>query len=256
MQARIVSAADGARWLAAGWRLFRTAPLGWLSATLAYWFAMTLLSLVPLVGAALAVALVPAFTVGFMSLARSADGGGGVELRLLFDGFRHAPRAQLVLGLVYLAAFAAVLGASVAADGGLLARWVLGGRHPAADAQDAEAVLGGAGVAALAYLPVMLAFWFAPPLVAWHSAGALKALFFSLFACLMNWRALLAYGALVALATVAAPLVLLNALVLGGGEGAKLAAPLLSALLVVVLPILFASFYASYRDVFGYHLPQ
>jgi hypothetical protein len=103
---------------------------------------------------------------------------------------------------------------------------------------------------------VMLAFWFAPPLVAWHSAGPLKALFFSFFACLMNWRALLAYGALVALATVAAPLVLLNALLLASGEGAKLAAPLLSALLVVVLPILFASFYASYRDVFGYHLPQ
>ena len=25
---------------------------------------------------------------------------------------------------------------------------------------------------------------------------------------------------------------------------------------VVILPILFASFYASYRDVFGYHLAQ
>lgn len=256
MQARIVSAADGARWLLTGWRLFRAAPLGWLSATLIYWFAMTFLSLVPLVGAAVAVALVPAFTVGFMALARSADSGGGVELRLLFDGLRHAPRSQLALGVVYLAAFSTVLAASAAADGGLLARWVLGGRHPAADAGNAEAILAGVSVAALAYLPVMLAFWFAPPLVAWHSAGAFKALFYSFFACLMNWRALLAYGALVALATIAAPLVLLNALLLASAEAAKLAAPLLAALVVVLLPILFASFYAGYRDVFGYHLPQ
>ena len=55
-----------------------------------------------------------------------------------------------------------------------------------------------AATAAL-YMPVMLAFWFAPPLAAWHSTGAVKALFFSLAASLMNWRAFLGYGAVTAI---------------------------------------------------------
>ena len=256
MRARIVNAAQGARWLASGWRLFRVAPFGWLAATLAYWFAISAVSLVPVLGAAAAVALVPAFTVGFMALARAAERGGALDLRLLFDGFRQRPGPQLALGVIYLAALAAVLAASAVADDGLLARWVLGGRRPAPEALDGDAMLGAAGVAALAYLPVMAAFWFAPPLVAWHSAGVAKALFFSFFACLMNWRALAVYGALVVLATLVVPLVLLNALLLAGGGQGRLAAPLLAAFLVGVLPILFASFYASYRDVFGYHLAE
>lgn len=254
MQARIVTAAQGAGWLLAGWRLFRVAPFGWLAATLAYWFSLTVLSLVPAVGGAVAVILVPAFTVGFMALARAAERGGALDPRLLFDAFRQRPAAQLVLGVVYLAALAAVLALSALVDEGRLARWVLAGRGTSPPAEG-EAMFGAAGVAALAYLPVMAAFWFSPPLVAWHSAGVAKALFYSFFACLMNWRAMLAYGALVAAATLALPLVLLNALALASGGETLLAAPLLAALIVVVLPILFASFYASYRDVFGYHSP-
>lgn len=244
MSARIVSAAQGARWLATGWRLFRRAPFGWLTATLVYWFVMSLVSLVPLVGGAVAVALVPAFTLGFMTLARAAQRGGAMELALLFDGFRHHARAQLILGAIYLAAFGAVLAASALADGGVLARWVLGVRQVPVEAVGADEMLAAAALAAAAYLPVMAAFWFAPPLAAWHSLGVGKALFFSFFACLMNWRALLAYGAVAALFTLPLPFVL------------QFAGPLFIALLVLFLPVLFASFYASYDDVFGYHLPE
>ena len=90
MQARIVAAARGALWLADGWRLFRAAPLSWLALVFAYWLLMTLASLLPLVGVVAASVLVPPFSVGFMAAARAAERGGAVELRLLFDGFRHA----------------------------------------------------------------------------------------------------------------------------------------------------------------------
>jgi hypothetical protein len=256
MRARIVPAAQGARWLISGWRLFRVAPLGWLAATLAYWLLMSIASLVPFVGGAVAVVLVPAFTVGFMALARAADRGGTVQLSLLFDGFRHYVRSQLILGAIYLGAFAAVLGASAAADGGTLAGALLAGRRPAQEALDEDGMLAAAAIAAAAYLPVMAAFWFAPALAAWHATGALKALFFSFFGCLLNWRALLAYGSLVALVAMALPFAALNLLALAGANAAPLAAPLALALIVFLLPLLFASFYASYRDVFGYHPPE
>jgi hypothetical protein len=249
MHARIVAAAQGAGWLATGWRLFRVAPVAWLAATLAYWFVISALSLVPLLGGAVALVLMPAFTVGFMSLARAAEHGAALDLRLLFDGFRHRPGAQLALGVAYFAGLAAVLAASTLADDGQLARWVLGGRRPAPEMVDGEPMFVAATVAALAYLPVMAAFWFAPPLVAWHSAGVAKALFFSFFACLLNWRPFLAYGAVSAFFALALPLAVLFVLMMASFKVAAMS--LVFPLLLVLLPTLFASFYASYRDIFG-----
>src|SRR5882762_1978093 len=122
MQARIVETTRGARWLAEGWRLFRAAPLGWLAAVFGYWLLMSLVSLVPLVGVAAAAVLVPAFSVGFMALARAAGRGAPLELSLLFDGFRNGRNALLVLGAIYFACLAVLLAATMLADDGSLAR--------------------------------------------------------------------------------------------------------------------------------------
>jgi hypothetical protein len=249
MQARIVPAAQGARWLLDGWHLFRAAPFGWLALLLAYWLLMTLLSVVPLLGVAIASIVVPAFSVGFMAAARAASRRSGVELALLFDGFRHAQRSQLVLGAVYLVCLTLVLGGSTLADGGALARWMLTGRRPANEVLQSDEFLGALALATALYLPVMMMFWFAPPLVAWHSASPAKALFYSFFACLMNWRAFLVYGAAAALAALVIPFVLALILrtLIGGASFTWLALPMLG----VLLPTLFASFFASYRDVFA-----
>jgi hypothetical protein len=74
-------------------------------------------------------------------------------------------------------------------------------------------------------------------------------LFYSFFACLMNWRAFLVYGAAAALAALVIPFVLALILrtLIGGASFAWLALPMLG----VLLPTLFASFFASYRDVFA-----
>ena len=249
MHARIVPAAQGARWLLDGWNLFRAAPLAWLGLLLGYWLLMTLVSVVPVVGVAIASIAVPAFSVGFMAAARAASRRSGVALALLFDGFRHAQRSQLALGVVYLVCLALVLGGSSLADGGALARWMLTGRRPADEVLQSDEFLGALALAAAIYAPVMLMFWFAPPLVAWHSAGPAKALFYSFFGALMNWRAFLVYGAAAALVTLVVPFVLAVTLrsLAGGASFAWLVFPLLG----VMLPTLFASFYASYRDVFA-----
>src|SRR5712691_4042292 len=109
MQARIVGAARGMRWLAEGWRLFRAAPLGWLALVFAYWLLMTLVSLVPYAGVAVASVLVPPFSVGFMAAARAASRRAPLELGLLFEGFRQERNAQIVLGVVYLVCLGVVL---------------------------------------------------------------------------------------------------------------------------------------------------
>lgn len=252
MQARIVAAGRGARWLAEGWRLFRAAPLSWLALVFAYWLLMTLASLLPLIGVVAASVLVPPFAVGFMAAARAASRGAPLELALLFEGFRHALKTQLVLGGAYFACLALVLGATALADGGALARWMLAGERPAEEVLRTDDFLIALACAATLYVPVMMMFWFAPPLAAWHSSGAAKALFFSFFACLLNWRAFVVYAAVTAALTLLAPFAALSGLMLA--SGGALRAPVMSLvfpLLMVLLPTLFASFYASYRDVFG-----
>jgi len=252
MQARIVSARRGARWLGEGWRLFRVAPLAWLAAVFGYWLLMSVVSLLPLIGAAAAAILVPAFSVGFMALARAAGRKAPLELSLLFDGFRHEVRAQITLGVFYLLCLALLLGASTLVDDGALAQWLLTGRRPELDVLESPASFTALIATAVLYMPVMLAFWFAPPLAAWHSTGAIKALFFSLAASLMNWRAFLGYGAVTALVTLVVPFVVLTLLTLFS-EGSRLpAATFVLPLMILLLPTLFASFYVSYRDVFGY----
>jgi hypothetical protein len=249
--ARIVATSRGARWLGEGWRLFRVAPLSWVALVFTYWLLMTVVSLLPYVGIAAAV-LVPPFSVGFMAASQAAARGGPLGFDLLFSGFRDKLRAQLALGLVYLACLALLLGATTLVDGGALAHWMLVGEGPGGAQAQTGGVAAAMLVAAALYAPVMMMFWFAPVLVAWHGTGTVKALFFSFMACLINWRAFLAYGAAAILLTVVAPTLALSALLLV--SGGRLAVPVTSflfPLLLVMLPTLLASFYVSYRDVFG-----
>ena len=250
--ARIVPAGRGARWLAEGWRLFRVSPLSWIALAFSYWLLMNVVLLVPVVGILSAPVLVPAFSVGFMAASRAAARGGPVRLEHLFSGFREHLRGELVLGVAFLACLALLLGATTLFDGGALAHSMLVGPPDTRAEQDGSGTLAAMLVAIGLYLPVMMMYWFSPVLVAWHNIGAAKSLFFSFMACVLNWRAFLAYGAVTILMTVVAPSLALSALlvVAGGGQAAHLGA-LVYALFLVMLPTLVASFYVSYRDIFG-----
>lgn len=253
--ARIVSFGRGARWLAEGWRLFRVAPLPWVGLAVVYYLVLNLVLLVPVAGILVAPVLVPAFSVGFMAASRTAARGGpvGAELfLLLFSGFRENPRRQLVLGLVFLACLALLLGATTLLDQGALAHSMLAGSPDGGGAQDDGGAIDAMLLAIALYIPVMMAYWFSPVLVAWHGIGVGKALVFSFLACALNWRAFLAYGAVAMLFTVVAPSFALSALMLfAGGKGGTHIVALLYAFFLVMLPTLVASFYASYRDIFG-----
>jgi hypothetical protein len=159
-------------------------------------------------------------------------------------------RPQLALGVAYMACSLAVYGAMVLADPEGAMRSLLSGQASPEELELGDLALP-IGVAAAAYAPVMMAFWFAPPLAGWQAMGAAKAAFFSFASCLINWRAFLAYGVAAALILLVAPLVLLTLLLLASGGGLRLTAMgLVFPLVLVMLPTLFASFYASYRDIF------
>lgn len=231
--------------------MFRVAPLGWLALVFGYIMATIMLSLVPLLGTVAASMLVPVFSVGFMTASRAAWHARPVELPMLFAGFRERLPGQLMLGVVYTLGLAAAVAGSALADEGEFLRWLTTPARTDANAQVSEQMLPGMAATAVLYVPTMMALWFAPLLVAWHSLAAPKALFFSFFACWLNWRAFIAYGLALVFVAVVLPSAVLMLLALATG-GALRVHPkaLLFPLLLILLPTLFASYYASYRDVF------
>lgn len=252
MQARVLPAGRGWAWVSEGFGLFRAAPLAWLALVFAYWMVMTVISFVPVIGVVVASMLVPAFSVGFMAASRAAEHRSPLELSNLVAGFRRHAGTQLALGVVYFAAIAALLAATALADGGALARWMSTGQRPSAEVLASDEFIGALVVSAALYGPVMMAFWFAPVLVAWHGLSAAKALFFSFFASFINWRAFLVYGAVAALVLFVLPSALvLGAMLVTGGKARGALLGVLFPFLLMLLPTLFASFYVSYCDVFG-----
>jgi hypothetical protein len=249
MQARILPAASGARWLADGWRLFRAAPLGWPAVVFLYLLLTQMLALMPVIGFG-ALLLVPTFTVGLLAAARALSRGGPADVRLLFDGFRKdLLRPQLALGVIYLICTILIIAGVRLTDADGALRSVLTGTRNADEVQFGD-VFPPLAVFALIYTPVSMMFWFAPQLAAWHATGVAKALFFSFAACLMNWRAFVFYIVSIASAAIAA-VVMLGIVGLSGGGSSTTAAYFAVAILLVLLPVVYASIYASYRDVFG-----
>jgi hypothetical protein len=105
--------------------------------------------------------------------------------------------------------------------------------------------------------PVLMAYWFAPVLAAWHGLGVGKSLFFSFIACWLNWRAFLAYGAAMVLVAGVIPGLIfgLLAAVFSGGESGFVSLfiimPFMTMIALIVFSTIYASYYVSYRDVFG-----
>jgi hypothetical protein len=241
----IVPAAHGWRWITRGLALVGRAPLGWLVVSMSYWMVMGLVSRLPYVGLLVASLVTPALAVSFMAICRSIERGRGLELGLVAEGFKRNLPALVTLGGIYLAVTLAIFSATALADGGALARWTLSGRGPSAGQ---EGLAGAVALAIALWIPAQLAFWFAPVLAGWHAMPAPKALFFSFFAALRNWRAFMVYGFAGTAALAATTALIFN--LQRAAAGPQIVPTLIFLLLVVFIPVYYATTYASYRDVF------
>ena len=249
-----VPASCGWRWVLTGFALFRKNPSMWALMVFSYIILMQLVGMIPVLGWIAATVLIPVFAASFMIISRELDHGNKPGFSFLFSGFRANPLALLRQGSFYLASALAILGLSALVDGGALLQLMIFGERPPASAFEDGSLALAAILAGMLYMPVLAAFWFAPALSAWRDLPALQALFYSLFAALRNWRAFFVYGvALLVLGLVCSLALFLLALLARGLFGDKSQNALMLVVLPVMLayvPILFASFYASFRDIF------
>lgn len=258
MQLIEVPAKTGYVWFRQGIWLFRKNPLAFLTLIFAYLLVVTLIEQIPYVGGVLPLALVPGVAVGFMAACRNTIAGKPVFPTILADGFRSygavAAKRLLALGGIYVVAMALVLAGSALADDGTLLRFALG-----TTAQDPETlantnIMSGMLAAFVFSIPVAMLYWFAPVLATWHDVPPLKAMFFSAVSCWRNRGAFIVFGALwlaLSMTVVLAVMALMAAL--GAADYAPAMVLLAS---IILMTMLYCSFYATYRGCFGVQTPD
>lgn len=198
MKLQVNKASLGWSWVKLGMRTFLRQPLAMSGLFFMFMALASVLSVVPVLGTAVAAALVPAATLGLMAATREAEQGRFPMPSLLLTAFRggtERTRRMLLLGAMYAVALLLVMGVSALFVGDPVPAPVTEGAAEVTPEMVGAAVgRPGLWVALLAYLPVLMAFWHAPALVFWHGVPPTKSLFFSLVACWSNKGALLLFA--------------------------------------------------------------
>jgi hypothetical protein len=251
MKLNIVPARQGIQWAKLGIRTFSKQPLALSGLFFMFMALMSILSLVPVLGNALALALLPGATLGLMAASQETIKGKFPLPTVLLSAFRAGRqqlRAMLVLGALYALGFMLVMGVSALIDGGQVARmYLLGGTLTQETLQSGDfqtALL----VAMALYMPLSLLFWHAPALVHWHGVSPVKSLFFSFVACMRNFWAFTVYGMAWLVVFTGMGMVLAAIAAITGS--AELIAVLMFPAAMLMAAMFFTSIYFTFCDCF------
>lgn len=252
MNAHLLPARCGWNWLTSALAIYRRNPAFLALVCFSYWALVIIINLIPLIGAILGSIVMPALSVGVMNACRDLDQGRAPVPGSILSGFGENRNTLFILGGLYLVLSQGLIFVSSLLDGGQLQGFLLTAKLPAPASPDQLLVRLTPLIIFALFLPVFMAYWYAPMLAAWHRLSVTKSLFFSLIACGRNWRAFLIYGLVlfVVLMVIPGSFLFLVGLILPqarGIVGLILGVPLL----MMVMPVVFASFYVSYRDVFS-----
>jgi uncharacterized membrane protein len=231
---RRVPSLHGWHWITRALTLFRGSAPNWIMLNLALLMIALGLLVVPVIGGYVLNLLTPIFLAGMMSACRDQEAGRGIEIVHMFRGFRENASQLVTVGGVYLVGQVVITGMVMSIGGAELQeamRIAAEGTgeqlSPAAADRISLAVLVGSAL----FVPLLMAVWFAPPLVILDNVPAVRAMQLSVRACLLNLLPFLLYGVIMVGLLVVAM------------------APLLAGL-VLWVPLAVISNYTSYRDVF------
>jgi uncharacterized membrane protein len=224
----------GWEWIVTGWKLFAKAPVMWIISIVILFIVALAMSLVPIIGSVGFQLINPAIAAGFVVACRALERGGEFELEHLVAGFKNNFGSLLILGLIVVAAgvvmlliFGAFVGFSI------LAAFITGdveNMMSAAIGSVTLLLLGTLVILAL-LVPLMMAYWFAPALVILNNMTPVEAMKASFFGCLRNLVPFLIYSIVMTILAILASI------------------PVFLGFLLWI-PVMIASSYAAYRDIF------
>lgn len=228
---RSVTAANGWNWIVEGWDLFKKHAGMWIAIVVVFAVIFIAMAMVPFIGQLAVMILAPVFTAGLMAGCRAQEEGAELQIGHLFAGFREKFGPLATVGALYLAASIVIALLVGLVTGAGMWSMMSGNTDPASVAGAGLTLVLAFLIMMALMLPVMMAVWFAPPLVMFHEQGAVDAMKNSFFACLKNIVPFLVYGVILMVAAIVATIPFgLGWLVLG--------------------PTMACSLYAAYRDIF------
>ena len=234
MEIRQFDGKQGWQWIVAGFLLFRKIPLVWIILCTTLLLIAATLALIPVAGQFIFTLLSPVFLAGLMIGCRTLERGGQLEIAHLLAGFRSTATPLITIGGIYLVGQVLIFGAAMLIGGETMRDLLIAGKR--VDENELQEVMSSSLSALLVALtlsiPLMMAAWFAPLLVIFKNMPAVEAMRLSFFACVKNIVAFQIYGFTLVVLTIIATIPY--------GLG-----------LFVLVPTLFASIYASYKDIFG-----
>ena len=231
---RSQSAGAGVDWISEGWRLFARAPLMWVVSILIIFVIAIVVGIIPFVGSIAFQLAQPVFAAGFVVACRSLETGGEFELEQLFAGFKANLGNLLVVGLLFLVAgIALMLVFFMFAGFGIVMAFVTGDANDVLPAimTSGVSIAFGTLVTLALLIPVLMAYWFAPALVMMHGMAPVAAMKESFRGCLRNIIPFLIYGFIMMVLAIIA--------VIPFGLG-----------MLVWMPLMIASTYAAYRQIY------
>ena len=235
-----VAAGRGLAWWQEGWRLFAAAPWLWIGMTFTMVVLLFVLALIPLLGHIASTLLYPILGAGLLVGAREIDRGGTLRFEHLFACFDARVGPLIIAALLYLVGWFLVWLIAIgicAIMFGLSSLSALMNVDPSIASIETLVTLGIAVIVALLLVlvlgtPLMMAYWFAPALIALRGDPPIAALKASFRASLRNVPPMLVYGLLFIVFAIVA------SIPMGLGW-------------IVLAPVFAISVYVSYRDIFG-----
>ena len=245
MEPRQVAAGQGRQWLIDGFALFKKNPLVWVVLCAILVAISYALIKIPFLGLVLNLIL-PVFVGGLMLGCQSVQDGGELEIAHLFACFRKKPSGLIALGGVNLVGLI-LIAFVVELIGGEALKSVLassqGNLDMAAATTYGNQILLALLIGLALYVPLAMALWLSPVLVALRDTNATVALKLSFIACLKNILPFLVYGVILFILQVIIALLL-------GIMNISLSSRLMIAF-AVMLPVIIPTLYISFKDIFS-----
>ena len=246
-----VPARQGLQWALLGMRTFWKQPLAMSGLFFLFMALISLVSMVPLLGGALALVLMPAFTAGLMAATQMASEGRFPMPGTVWMALRAGPRRvpMLQLGALYAAGFLLLMAVSMLVDGGQFARIYLAGEPIRPELVQADSFQAALWVSMLLYVPLSMLFWHAPALVFWQGVSPVKSLFFSWMGCWRKKGAFVVYaGAWAAVFGSVAVVAMLAATLLGDPQ---MTLSIMMPLALLAAAMFFTSMLFTVKDCFS-----
>jgi len=232
-------------------RTFFRQPLALSGLFFMFLAVMSIAGSIPVVGLSLALALLPACTLGLMAASREAATGRFPMPTVFLSAFRAGRlqmRTMLLLGVVYGTGFWVIMGITTLFDGGGFASGYIAGKMPTMEMARNPDTQSAMLAFLVMQLPLSLMFWHAPALVHWHAVPAAKSIFFSLIACLRNFWAFVVFG--IVWMSILMGAILVVSLFAGFIGSPEVAGVALMPAAMLIAAMIYTSTNFSFRDCF------